>query len=320
MALSLTQLQNVVKHIVDSEPFLHTPEELYAPIEYSLRLGGKRLRPTMLLAACQLFGGDIEAAHPAALAVEVFHNYTLVHDDLMDGSLMRRGKPTVCHRWNENTALLSGDAMLIMAFKYLSAPAVCRLLRMFSQMAIDVVRGQQYDMNFERRLDVSVDEYLDMIYLKTAVLFCGALRMGATLADAPAADIELLMQYGRNLGLAFQLQDDVLDTYGDENTFGKKTGQDISDNKKTMLLITALADANSDQRAALHKLLALPKSDAKVEAVRAIYDCVGVRSKVEKLIGDYLRQADAALAAIHATYEAKAPLRDLLQKLVGRHS
>ena len=317
--MDIYELQSLVRRIIDGENYMHTPADLYAPIEYTMRLGGKRLRPTMLLAACQLFGGRVEDAHNAAIAIEVFHNYTLLHDDLMDKSPLRRGQPTVYRRWSENTAILSGDTMMALAYQYVAAsPKSEQMLPVFSQTALDVMAGQQYDMEFENRIDVSAEEYLEMIYLKTAALFCGAMKMGAMLADAPAADIERLMLYGRYLGLAFQLQDDILDTYGNEVTFGKKPGQDIRDNKKTMLLITALNDADAAQRDALLRQMESPESDAKVDAVRAIYDAVGVREKVEKVIDDYMRRAAEAINAVNVSNEAKQPFQELMQQLIGR--
>ena len=321
MPHDLKQLQETVRQLFHTEQFLHEPAELYAPIDYTLQLGGKRIRPVMLLAACQLFGGDISRAYDSAVGIEVFHNFTLLHDDLMDHSPLRRGFETVYRKWDENTAILSGDAMLIMAYQYLCRQPSANLhaiIDTFNHMADEVMKGQQYDMNFEHRDDVTVDEYLDMIYLKTAALFNGALRIGALIAGADKSQLGPLADYGRNMGLAFQIQDDLLDTFGNETTFGKKPGQDIRDNKKTMLLITAMHKADASQRAALQHWIDCPDSDEKVEAVRAIYNSLAIADEMEQHIARHYQQASQALSQIHASDDCKQPMQELMQYLLHR--
>ncbi|MBR4804260.1 MAG: polyprenyl synthetase family protein, partial [Bacteroidales bacterium] len=224
--LSPKEIQDTVKQLFDSEIFISDPVELYEPIQYTLGLGGKRLRPTLLLAACDMFGGDIGKASAAAVGIEVFHNFTLLHDDLMDKSPLRRGKETVYRRWNENIAILSGDTMFAMAYRYFLKkwhPNMEAILKTFTETAIGVCDGQQYDMNFETQDDVAITEYIMMIRLKTAILLAGAMKIGALYANAPEKDIELLYKAGISMGLAFQLQDDLLDAYGDVSVFGKQT-------------------------------------------------------------------------------------------------
>ena len=318
---SFSQLQETVARLFQSENFLQQPAELYAPIDYTLKLGGKRIRPVMLLAACQLFGGDIEKAYDSAVGIEVFHNFTLLHDDLMDHSPLRRGFETVYRKWDENTAILSGDAMLILAYQYLCRKPSSRLndiISTFNNMANEVMMGQQYDMNFESRDNVSVEEYLDMIYLKTAALFNGALRIGALIADADESQLLPLYSFGRHLGLAFQIQDDVLDTFGNVTTFGKKPGQDIRDNKKTMLLITALHKASRSQLDELQHWMAAPESDEKVDAVRAIYNSLHIAEDMEQHIAHHYQQASQALESIIAPESNKQPMQALMQHLLHR--
>lgn len=318
---SFPQLQETVARLFQSENFLQQPAELYAPIDYTLQLGGKRIRPVMLLASCQLFNGDIAKAYDSAVGIEVFHNFTLLHDDLMDHSPLRRGVETVYRKWDENTAILSGDAMLIMAYQYLCRKPSNRLhdiISTFNNMANEVMMGQQYDMNFESRDDVTVEEYLDMIYLKTAALFNGALRIGALIADAEESQLLPLHTFGRHLGLAFQIQDDLLDTFGNVTTFGKKPGQDIRDNKKTMLLITALHKASPSQLDELQHWMAAPESDEKVEAVRAIYNSLHIAEDMEQHIASHYQQASQALESINTPDANKQPMKDLMQHLLHR--
>ena len=222
---------------------LTAPHHLYEPITYSLKMGGKRIRPALLLHAASLYTNSIEPFLPAAMAIEIFHNFTLLHDDIMDKADVRRNQPTVHKKYNENVAILSGDAMSILAFKYFAkenTTHLAELLPLFSETAIEVCEGQQHDMDFETRVNVTVDEYLEMIRLKTAVLIASSLKLGALLANAPSKDANLFYEYGLNIGLAFQLQDDWLDVYGDPDVFGKKKGGDICSNKKTFLLLKAM--------------------------------------------------------------------------------
>jgi geranylgeranyl diphosphate synthase type II len=233
------------------------PNNLYEPIHYILRLGGKRLRPVLTMMACDFFNGNVHDAYEAALAVEVFHNFTLVHDDIMDSASVRRGKATVHKKWDVNTAILSGDAMLIMAYRCFEKyePEVFKkLIRLFNKTSLQVCEGQQLDMDFETRNDVQIDEYLKMISFKTAVLLAAAMKMGAIIANATAAEAEKIYDFGLNLGIAFQLQDDYLDTFGEAKMFGKKIGGDISENKKTFLYLKAMDISNEGDKKKLYAL------------------------------------------------------------------
>jgi len=312
--------------IFDAEQFIAEPRELYAPIEYTLRLGGKRIRPTMLLMANALFGGDEQQVRNAALGIETFHNFTLLHDDLMDRSPLRRGQPTVYTKWDENTAILSGDTMFALAWRYLlrqSTPKLQEILQCFNETAIEVCEGQQKDMNFERMglANVSIDNYMDMIRQKTAVLLAGALKIGALYAGAPADEVERLYAFGIHLGLAFQMQDDLLDGYGDTAVFGKKTGQDIRDNKISFLPLTALKNANEEQRKELLALFAAKDNmdeEEKVRRVLALYQAMNLKKAIEKAIADEFETARKELDGIHADEPRKTPLRELMETLNGR--
>ena len=315
-----------VADIFDQETFLAAPRELYEPIDYTLRLGGKRIRPTLLLAANAMFGGKEEEVRNAALGIETFHNFTLLHDDLMDRSPLRRGQPTVYTKWDENTAILSGDTMFALAWRYFlrqPTPHLQEILQCFNETAIEVCEGQQKDMNFEGlTLDqVRLDDYMDMIRQKTAVLLAGALKIGALYADAPLQEVDKLWRFGIHMGLAFQLQDDLLDGYGDTAVFGKKTGQDIRDNKKTFLPLTALGLCPPEQKKELTALFApggALDEEEKVCRVMALYDAVGLRTAVEKAIDDEFGKALRQLDDIHADEARKAPLREMLETLNGR--
>lgn len=312
--------------IFDAEQFIAEPRELYAPIEYTLRLGGKRIRPTMLLMANALFGGDEQQVRNAALGIETFHNFTLLHDDLMDRSPLRRGQPTVYTKWDENTAILSGDTMFALAWRYFlrqSTPKLQEILQCFNETAIEVCEGQQKDMNFERMglANVSIDNYMDMIRQKTAVLLAGALKIGALYAGAPADEVERLYAFGIHLGLAFQMQDDLLDGYGDTTVFGKKTGQDVRDNKISILPLTALKNANEEQRKELQSLFAAKDNmdeEEKVRRVLALYQAMNLKNAIEKAIADEFESARKELDGIHADEPRKTPLRELMETLNGR--
>lgn len=318
-------------------PLDRKPEGLYAPVKYVLSLGGKRIRPVLMLMAYELFRDDVETILPAALGIETYHNYTLLHDDVMDKADMRRGKPTVHRVWNENTAILSGDAMLVLAYQLMSQTKNEHLrpvLDLFTETALEIGEGQQYDMEFEKRMDVKEEEYIEMIRLKTSVLLACALKLGAIQANAPAADAEHLYHFGENLGLAFQLQDDLLDVYGDPATFGKNIGGDILEGKKTFMLINALLLANHEQRASLEHWLSTPvdidnigaagctpkghSAAEKIAAVTAIYDQIGIRQLAEERITDYFEKAFKDLDAVALPDERKQPLRVLAHSLMGR--
>ena len=320
---SFHELADIVQNEIKNLKYPQQPELLYAPIVYSLEEGGKRIRPVALLMACNLFRDEIDCAKPAALAVEVFHNFTLLHDDIMDRSATRRGKPAVHTRWNDNVAILSGDAMMIYAYKLLCGcdrRVLPQLLETFNETAIGVCEGQQYDMDFESRDDVTVDRYLEMIRLKTGVLLAGALKLGAICAEAQPWQAELLYNFGINVGLAFQLQDDLFDTYGDAAVFGKPIGGDILAGKKTFLLTTALKTADAATRGELLARLHDGGMSAaeKIETVRGIYDRLGVRKITEKAIADYFRNADRILNSLEVGIERIVPLQELGETLLNR--
>lgn len=302
------------------------PAEHYDPIRYIMSLGGKRLRPLLTLLGAQLFTDELSAFVKPALATEVFHNFTLLHDDLMDQAPLRRGQPTVHEKWNPNVAILSGDVMLVRAYELLfenvSPPLLPQVLRRFSQTAAEVCEGQQWDMNFETETTITIPQYLDMIRLKTAVLLGFALELGALLAGASADDAEHLRQFGTDIGLAFQLRDDLLDVYGDAATFGKRVGGDIISDKKTFLLLTAQAQADATQQATLARHLGQPVLDAeaKVQAVRGIYDELEIRPQTEALINDYFQAALLHLERLQVPAMRKEPLRQLALQLLERES
>ncbi len=297
------------------------PYGLYEPIEYTLASGGKRLRPRLVLLAAEMFGGKEEKVLPAALAIEVFHNFTLLHDDVMDKADIRRGRPTVHVRWNDNTAILSGDQMVIEAYTLLSRVPADRLsetLRLFNKMATEICEGQQYDMEFEGREQVSIEEYMQMIRLKTSVLLATALQIGAYIAGANTAQQKALYEYGINIGLAFQIQDDILDVYGDPRTFGKAIGGDICCNKKTYMLLTALQRADDETRAELEQWLQTQdKSDEKIQAVTDIYTRTGAREVCETVMQLHTHEALSQLNALPQN-DATEQLRKLAEKLVMR--
>ena len=297
------------------------PKGLYAPIAYALASGGKRIRPTLALIASEMFGGKEEDVLPAALALEVFHNFTLLHDDVMDRASVRRGRPTVHVQWDDNTAILSGDQMLIEAYKLLAqvpGDKVQKTLEMFNEMATGICEGQQYDVDFEHRNDVRIEEYMKMIELKTSVLLANALRTGAYIAGANDAQQEALYRYGIHTGLAFQIEDDLLDVYGDPKTFGKAIGGDICCNKKTFLLLTALETADSESKAELEKWLAVSdRKEEKIAAVTAIYDRLGVRHAAEAAMEEHTAIAIRQLDLLPQN-KATDQLRALAEKLVNR--
>jgi geranylgeranyl diphosphate synthase type II len=319
----LQDLQILIDKAVTKLKYPVYPAELYEPIYYILSMGGKRMRPALLLMACDLFGGDVEKALSPALAIEVFHNFTLMHDDIMDNAPLRRGKVTVHEKWNKNAAILSGDVMLIEGYK-LMMQVEDRLLRVildiFNDTAVGVCEGQQLDMDFENRNDVKVDEYIYMIKLKTAVVLGGALKIGSILGGADMKDAELIAEFGENLGLAFQLQDDILDVYGSPEKFGKQVGGDIISNKKTYLLIRSLELANTSQKAELNKWLGANEFDnqEKVEAVTAIYNSVQVKQYAETTMHTYADKAFEALEKINLPEENKQYLRDFADSLMVR--
>ncbi|WP_211315994.1 polyprenyl synthetase family protein [Mangrovibacterium marinum] len=311
-------LDNEAKSIGQTAPI-----NLYRPIEYTLNMGGKRLRPVMVLLAAELFGGKVDQVMNTALAVEIFHNFTLLHDDMMDKAELRRNKPAVHKKYNENIAILSGDAMSIMAYRYLLKTKLDRqseILSLFTETAIEVCEGQQYDMDFETRLDVTVTEYLEMIRLKTAVLLACSFKMGALAANASDADAAHIYNFGINLGLAFQLQDDWLDCYADQDKFGKRIGGDILANKKTFLLINALERANKADKQELIGWLEKTQFDEteKIEAVKTIYRNTAVPEITQEAITAYYKQAIESIQHIAIAESLKKDLRDLADSILKR--
>ena len=299
------------------------PHELYLPIGYALESGGKRIRPALVLMACDLFGGTKDDAMGAALAIEVFHNFTLLHDDIMDNAETRRNRLTVHKKWNANTAILSGDAMMIKSYEFLeNTPAHLwtKLFPIFTRTALEVCEGQQYDMNFETCEEVTLDEYFNMIRLKTAVLLGAALQLGAIIGGASDDDAQHLYDFGIAIGIAFQLKDDYLDTFGDEKSFGKRIGGDIVCGKKTFLLINALKQSTNDDRLLIQNTLAdkLMPEEQKIRTITAVYEKLEIPSLCEKAMSEYYNRALLALTKITGNKNDKQPFMALAQQLMGR--
>ena len=314
-------LQSIENYLAQTE-LPAEPELLYAPIGYSLAGGGKRLRPMLLALACGIFSDNVQQALPAAAAVEVFHNFTLLHDDIMDNAAMRRGKPSVYAKWGQNVAILSGDAMLICAYRLLNAipaPLLPRVLATFNTMALEVCEGQQYDMDFEHKAKVSVVEYMHMIELKTSVLLAGSVVIGATLGGASEADCRKLRRFAVELGLAFQLQDDLLDSYGDER-LGKAIGGDILEGKKTYLMITAMSHADEPTREILRTTYRNPElsDQEKIATVKAIYDRLDIPRLTEQQISLRFERALSILDTLSVGPEQTRQMREYAAGLMGR--
>ena len=318
----IKQLQQDFADFMAGIDFGGEPKELYAPIAYTLLQSGKRLRPMLCLLANDLFGGDENEALWPALALETLHNFTLIHDDIMDKAPLRRGKETVYQKWNSNIAILSGDAMLTMALQFALKPKKgATIAALLGKVAREVCEGQQLDLNYETQTNVSIDEYLEMIRLKTAVLLASSLQMGALVANAKESDIQHVYDFGITMGMSFQLQDDILDLYSDVETFGKRHGGDIADNKKTYLYLKALELASEKDRKRLQQLFTLHMDhdeEEKIEEVKAIYDRLNVKEEVEKVIAEYDRKAFLALDAIDLPDERKVHLRTFAEMLSGR--
>ena len=320
---SSTEILQAVNTYLDQLPYDRQPRSLYEPIQYVLSLGGKRIRPVLMLLVYNMYKDDPESILPSACALETYHNYTLLHDDLMDNADLRRGHPTVHRRWDANTAILSGDSMLVLAYERM---AQCRpdklaaVMALFTETALEIGEGQQYDMDFEHRTDVSEDEYIEMIRLKTSVLLACATKMGAILADASSADADALYQFGEQVGLAFQLQDDFLDVYGDTRVFGKAIGGDITSNKKTYMLINALNRANNEQRQELmHWITATDfDRDEKVQAVTRLYNEIGIDRLAQERIAYYFKQAQKHLDAVSLPDDRKQELRRYAADMMHR--
>ena len=299
------------------------PELLYTPIVYSMSNGGKRLRPTLLLAAYNIFADDMAKALPAATAIEMFHNFTLLHDDIMDNAMVRRGRPSVYAKWGENVAILSGDAMLIVAYSLLQKcpkESLSQIFEIFNTMALQVCEGQQYDMDFESRAKVSVVDYMNMIELKTSVLLAGAVSIGAVLGGASEEDCRKLNRFALELGLAFQLQDDLLDSYGNESELGKKIGGDILEGKKTFLMMQAMSHADESKREILRNTYkdASLSAEEKIARVKEVYDALDIRRITEQQISTRFERAISILDSLSVGETAVAEMREFALSLIGR--
>lgn len=319
------ELFEKVNAFIDKLPYNREPKSLYEPIKYVLSLGGKRIRPVLALLAYNLWKDDPERILMPAVAIETYHNYTLLHDDLMDNADKRRGHVTVHKKWDANTAILSGDSMLVVAYQRLASVDHTKLkpvLDLFTETALEIGEGQQYDMDFEHRNDVKEEEYIEMIRLKTSVLLACALKIGAILADAPASDADALYKFGEQIGLAFQLQDDLLDVYGDPKVFGKEIGGDIMCNKKTYMLINAFNRANDAQKKELQKWCSGEKFDRKekVAAVTKLYNEIGIRELCEAKIEYYFEEGKKWLDQVAVADERKAELRAYTNKMMKREN
>lgn len=311
---TIDEIQKKINDYIDNQKFEGNPEELYAPIEYILRQGGKRLRPTLCLLACDLFGGDIEDCMVPAVAAEIFHNFTLVHDDIMDQAPLRRGMETIYKKWGSDVAILSGDTMLIKAFQYVLNTNNKYRYEVFAELckvALEVCEGQQLDLNFETRDDVTLEEYLKMIRLKTAVLLGSVLKIGAIVAGADKESQDVIYEFGVEIGMAFQLQDDILDCYADVDVFGKMIGGDISDNKKTYLYLYALDMAIDEDKEELLKLFKMPKGrdEEKIKKVLEIYDRYAVKHEV---LAEIEEMFDSAIMRLVTELDVDAKRKDVL--------
>lgn len=315
------ELASLVAQKIEAEAIKGEPKELYEPISYTLAMGGKRIRPVLVLMAAELFGKEIDQAWPIAKAIEIFHNFTLVHDDIMDEAPIRRGKSTVHEKWNRDIAILSGDVMFVKAYQELclaETKQLTKLLSLFNQTAIEVCEGQQMDMNFEQEEELELIDYLQMIKLKTAVLLAASLKLGAIAADAEPLQANLLYDFGLNLGLAFQIQDDYLDAFADPQKFGKKVGGDIVANKKTYLLLAALESNDETLKAALKKAMQIEEETIKIKEVKKLFEALGAEQKAKQAIKHYSDRAMIALSQIDRPEETKKPLQELATYLMQR--
>ena len=314
-----------INDFIDQLPYERKPQSLYDPVKYVLSIGGKRVRPVLMLLAYNMYKEDPERILMPACALETYHNYTLLHDDLMDNADVRRGVPTVHRKWDANTAILSGDSMLVLAYHRMlqcDADKQPEVMSLFTETALEIGEGQQYDMEFENRNDVTEAEYIEMIRLKTSVLLACALKIGAILAGASSEDADNLYKFGEQIGLAFQLQDDLLDVYGDPKVFGKAVGGDITCNKKTYMLINAFQRANDNQRAELERWVTAKDFDRneKVAAVTDIYNQIGIRQICEEKINYYFEESKKYLAKVNMADERKQILRQYTAEMMKRES
>ena len=321
------ELRLLVNNYFKQLPYERQPQSLYDPIRYVLSLGGKRLRPVLMLMAYNMYREHPETIIEQAIGLETYHNYTLLHDDLMDNAPIRRGQPTVHLKWNANTAILSGDAMFVLAYQHMAnglKEKLPEVISLFTETALGIGDGQQFDMDFEQRNDVCEEEYIEMIRLKTSILLACALKMGAILADAPQADADNLYRFGEHIGLAFQLQDDYLDVYGDPKVFGKAIGGDILEGKKTFMLINALAHADEAQRKTLEQWLerspreGTPEAQEKIQAVTSLYNQIGIDRMAQEKIAWYFEQSRQYIEAVQLPAERKRFLIDYAQQMMHR--
>lgn len=317
----MDKLEKIFLETIENEE----PQSLYQPIEYVLMQSGKRIRPKLLLLGTELFGGDPDKAYHVAAAFEMLHNFTLIHDDIMDKAPIRRGKETVCRKWNDNVAILSGDALATMAVQQIlktETDDACKLklVDLFARTSVEVCEGQQYDLDFETSSEVTIDDYIKMIRLKTAVMLAGCLKAGAIFANANETYQTMLYEFGIDLGIAFQLKDDLLDLYSDQEVFGKMKGVDIKDNKKTYLFLRALQDASEQDRETLQSLFACPNADfeEKLNTVVEIYERLAIKEKTELLIKDNVQKALAILEKIPVSQKKKEPLITMTMQLCYR--
>lgn len=320
---TIEELRNCIKAELDKQEYIEKPVSLFEPIKYIMEDGGKRLRPVLALLAYNLYRDDVEKILKSVIGIEIFHNYTLLHDDVMDDAELRRGRQTVHKKWNSNVAILSGDAAAITAYRMIETvddEYLRRAIDGFNQVAMDVCKGQQYDMEFETRDDVTEQEYIDMIYLKTSVLIAGSIRHGALVAGAPEHEYKALYDFGGYLGLVFQLQDDYLDVYGDVAEFGKKIGGDILSNKKTYMLIKALELAGPEDKALLKEWIDRKEFDPqeKIKAVTEIYNRTGIKEVVMAKIDSYMKKSREALALVDVPEERKVHFREMVDYIGGR--
>mgnify|MGYP003499712118 CR=1 FL=1 len=323
MIFTTTYLTEKINEYISSLDYNHEPHELYNPIDYVLEVGGKRVRPLLMLMSYNLFKDDIESILPQAAAIEMYHNHTLLHDDLMDKADLRRNRPTVHKKWDENSAILSGDTMLILAYKYMCECdniVLDKVVSLFTNTAIEICQGQQWDIQFEKMDNVTIDQYIEMIRLKTAVLLSAALKIGAIKAGATDKDADYLYNFGINIGLAFQLQDDYLDVYGDSKTFGKSIGGDIISNKKTFMLLSALNNGNEEQKSEILRWISMAEFDPKekIKAITKIYNEQNIDKFCFKLIDSYFEKGLKYLDSVDVQESKKSELRDFVMKMMRR--
>ena len=321
---AISHYQELISDYFSEQSIVKEPHNLYEPIQYILSLGGKRIRPLLTLMAAEVFDVDCKKALAAATAVEVFHNFSLIHDDIMDDAPLRRGNETVHEKWDVNTGILSGDAMLILAYQHFEEyePAIFRdLAKLFSKTALEVCEGQQYDVDFETRDDVTIPEYLKMIQYKTAVLVGAAMKMGAIVAETSEINANLIYEYGLNLGIAFQLQDDYLDAFGDPKTFGKQVGGDIIENKKTYLYLKAIENAKNEEKEQLLHLFSIQPTDNtdKINSVKSIFMQTGAAVATQTAIQEYTLKAFQVLEIMAIDSDKKGILRQFGENLMGRN-